>query len=90
MISELNFTENAGVWIANFISQGNTVIEIERTKPSTILILANLEGMKPVIVGSYPNNYSNNAIFNIQVPKGIEVTIESPTEVIDAKLQIED
>lgn len=89
METSLTFVKKHDTWEAKYVSTGNSVIEIERVEPSPVIISANLEGMEPVIIGKYDNNYFPFAIFNIDVPQGIEITIITKTEVTNAKMLTE-
>lgn len=87
--STLNFTEDNGVYIAKFTSQGNTIIELEREGSGVVSILANISGMRAVPVGQYNNGYGADAIIRVNVPSGLEVTIKSQSEVKNAKMYVE-
>lgn len=83
--TELVFTKNKKGWQASFVSEGDCVVEVERTGQGMLQVHANLEGMKQVLVAELgPNN--ENMIFEVAVPEGVEVTITSRAEVISAKL----
>ena len=89
METTLNFTKKGEIWEASYISSGNTVIQLERGKPGEVKIFANLGGMKRVEVNRYENFYNSVTIFNIDMPKGVEVTVTSATEVNEAKILTE-
>lgn len=82
----LNFSENNGVWEAKYTSSGNSVIQVERNKPGSLEILANLTGFQPVMVNKYESFYNSNVFFKVEIPAGIEITIQSETEVMNAKM----
>lgn len=86
MTITLNFEKIGDDWVYKFISDGAVVVEIERSAPSPVAITANIEGMDDVPVASFQNGYEANAIFEIDIPKGVEVTIKSTTEVVNAKM----
>lgn len=86
MVTTLNFEKVGDTWMYKFVSEGAVVVEIERNSPSPVAITANLEGMDDVPVASFQNGYEANSIFEIDVPKGVEVTIKSTTEVTAAKM----
>lgn len=85
----LNFTKQGDVWVANFTSQGNTIIELERESGGVVSVLANIEGMRAVPVGQYNNPYSADAIICVNVPTDVQVTIKSASEVKNAKIMTE-
>lgn len=86
MVTTLTFIKSDDGYIANFTSTGLCVIEMERDKSSLISVRANIEGMESVPMAVFKNEYSANAIFEVNVPSGIEVTIKSATEVANAKM----
>lgn len=88
-ITTLNFSKTGDVYVAKFTSQGNCVIELEREDASFVTVWANISGMRSVPVSTYSNPYNTDAIFRVKVPSGIEVTINSRTEVKSAKMLTE-
>lgn len=89
MATALNFTKSNGVWVAQFTSGGNTIIEIEREQAGLVSVMANISGMRAVPIAQYDNGYTADAILRINVPAGIEVTVKSATEVTTAQIQVE-
>ena len=84
---EKNESENA--YYATFVSDGNPVTIQIKNKGGMVTVFANIEGMKPVIL--YPNvrdsNDTSDSIFRIVgIVNGINVTIKSATEVLEAKM----
>lgn len=87
----LSFQQEEGktAYYATFVSDGNPVtIQIEN-KGGYVTVHANIEGMKPVIL--YPNVRDNNgasdSIFRVAgIVAGVEITIKSATEVLEAKM----
>lgn len=86
MTTTLTFEQVNGEWVYKFVSQGACVIELERDNASLVTVKANVEGMESVPVASFQNAYVTNAIFEIDLPEGIEVTVTSQTEVKSAKM----
>lgn len=79
-------TASGDVYAAKFASTGAVVVEIERDKNSLVAVSANLEGMGEVPIDTFDNPYMANAIFEIDLPEGVQVTIKSTTEVKNAKM----
>lgn len=75
--------ENEKTWESEFVSSGPAIVEIERTDGSPLSISANIPGMNPVILYVI---HSQDAIFRLDVPSGIEVSIRSWSEVKSAKM----
>lgn len=83
----LTFTRNAnGAFSATFTSQGGSIIQIDRAEPSLISVSCGLPEMDKIPVGRFANGYTASEIFNLDVPSGVEVTIESGTAVTAAKI----
>lgn len=87
----LSFQQEEGktAYYATFVSDGNPVTIQIKNKGGMVTVFANIEGMKPVTL--YPNARDNNdasdSIFRIAgIANGINVTIKSATEVLEAKM----
>lgn len=81
--------ENKNAYYATFVSDGNPVTIQIKNKGGVVTVFANIEGMKPVIL--YPNVRDNNdapdSIFRVAgIVAGVEITIRSATEVLEAKM----
>lgn len=84
---EKNESKNA--YYTTFVSDGNPVTIQIKNKGGMVTVFANIEGMKPVIL--YPNVRDNNdapdSIFRVAgIVAGVEITIRSATEVLEAKM----
>jgi len=86
--NDLTFTKNAiNRWQCKFNSGGSPVtVQILRGKESFLIVYANLHGMEPVAVYTQGGNAPRNLLFSVDVNEGIEVTIESGSEVLTAKI----
>lgn len=60
------------------------VIQIEQSEQGIVSVLANLPSMPPAFVRTFENPYGKSVIFELELPDGVEVTIKSSTEVINA------
>ena len=81
--------ENENAYYATFVSDGNPVTIQIKNKGGYVTVHANIEGMKPVIL--YPNvrdsNGAPDSIFRVAgIVAGVEITIKSDTEVLEAKM----
>ncbi|MCQ1546109.1 hypothetical protein NN761_11060 [Bacteroides clarus] len=81
--------ENENAYYATFVSDGNPVTIQIKNKGGYVTVHANIEGMKPVIL--YPNvrdsNGAPDSIFRVAgIVAGVEITIKSATEVLEAKM----
>lgn len=83
--TKLTFTKKESRYVTNFTSGGNCVVQIQRREESYLHVLANIPGMDPVRIDKL-DPYSDNIFFSLKVPAGLEVTIESGSEVSSAKL----
>lgn len=76
-----------GRYAAAFTSQGvRTVVQLEREERSDIVVYLRINGMAGH--GASPAFYgaSENFMFEVNVPQGVEVEVESLTQVTTAKL----
>lgn len=87
----LSFQKEEGktAYYATFVSDGNPVTIQIKNKGGMVTVFANIEGMKPVTL--YPNvrgnNGSSDSIFRVAgIVAGVEITIKSATEVLEAKM----
>lgn len=87
----LSFQQEEGktAYYTTFVSDGNPVTIQIKNKGGMVTVFANIEGMKPVTL--YPNVRDDNgvpdSIFRIVgIANGINVTIKSDTEVLEAKM----
>ena len=87
----LSFQQEEGktAYYATFVSDGNPVTIQIKNKGGYVTVHANIEGMKPVIL--YPNVLDSNvvldSIFRVAgIVAGVEITIKSATEVLEAKM----
>lgn len=81
--------EKESAYYATFVSDGNPVTIQIKNKGGYVTVHANIEGMKPVIL--YPNvrdsNGAPDSIFRVAgIVAGVEITIKSATEVLEAKM----
>lgn len=84
-MASLNFNKEGDVYVARFQSEGNTAIHMEREEWGVVSVLASIGGLSPVPIAEFKNGYTPNVIFEVNVPSGIEITIKSQTEVIEAQ-----
>lgn len=85
-IVNLNFSpDNGGRWKATYTSTGNTTVQIERKAKGCMSVYAHIDGMKPVLLGTYPEWTAETFLALICAPIGMTVDIYSASEVIMAK-----
>lgn len=80
-MATLNFNKEGDVYVARFVSSGNTVVQLEREKAGVISVRASIGGMNEVPVAQFQNGFTHDAIFALNVPSGVNVAIVSQTEV---------
>lgn len=81
--------ENENAYYATFVSDGNPVTIQIKNKGGYVTAFAGIDDLEPVPL--YPNasqyNGASNTIFRIVgIANGINVTINSATEVLEAKM----
>lgn len=84
MASDLAFTKSGNVEIATFTSEGPTVVQIEREANGYLTIYAHFSDMPKASV--YCSSDGTQHIFEIDIPVGLTVTIESVSHVKKAKM----
>ena len=85
-IEDLEIVKVEETWQVKFISKGNSLLAIERENQSLVLLYANIEGMRPVYLGTFQNPYGADNTLKLDLPKGLEITIKSQTPISKAKL----
>lgn len=85
----LTFRNVGDKWAATFTAEGPSIVQIKRKAQGLCSVYANLADMSPVPIAVFQNPYVQDVIFNLEVPAGIEVTIESAVEVVSAKQFVE-
>ena len=80
-MATLNFNKIADAYVAEFTSEGNTVVQLEREKWGEIGVACGIGSLEPVSVAQFQSGYSPNVIFAVNVPSGVKVVVRSQTEV---------
>lgn len=89
MTTDLVFEKIEGEkWSCTFPSEGNSVVEVEREQAGSVIVYASLEGMREVDVLNFANA-RKDTIFQLEIPVGVTVRIESAKEVTKAKIMTE-
>lgn len=87
MAEDLIFIQTEEGYAAEFVSTGaKAVIQLQREQDSPVFIRAGLSGMPRQTIGVDDNTYGKGAVFAVDVPKGVEVSIISTTPVTTAKI----
>lgn len=85
MPTSLVFTkENNGKYRAIFQTEGYSTIQVCRKAPGMLLVSAYLGSLRPVPIGKYPADSTKDVIFELPLQSGINVMIESDSEVESA------
>lgn len=85
-MTNLVFMAVDGQYVCSLPAEGEKtgVVQITQTERGMVSVFANVEGMEKCYLGTYANNLGNSLIFALDLPDGLEVTIESATEVTNA------
>lgn len=87
MATELKFTTKDGKKEYCEITPSDIVtVQVEREAKGYFTVYANVEGMSPVSIFS-DSGMRKDYIFQVDVPEGVVVTMESVTHVTSAKVQ---
>lgn len=81
---ELTFNKIGDRYESKFTSTGSTIIQVDRPKYGFFSVWANIEGMEPIPITEIQIPHTNNVIFNLEVPAGLEITLVSGSEVTSA------
>lgn len=85
MATDINFTKRDGKKeYAEIKPTVPVVVQIEREDFGFLTIYGNLDDMKPTTV--FNDNHIKDLIFQVDVPAGVTVTIESGVHVLSAKM----
>lgn len=84
-MATLKFNQEGDKYVARFVSEGNTVVQLEREKWGMISVACGIGGLTPVPVAQFQNGFTSNAIFAVNVPSGVNVVVKSETEVKNAE-----
>ena len=89
MEQELSFSKQGSMYIANYISTGDTIVQFSREAIGKVGVSAYITGMPSVRIFEkvIPSQY---ILFKVCIPSGMNVVIESETEVTSAKLFVEE
>lgn len=77
-------------YCAHITSTGNAVIEIERSEMGLVSVSASIAGLDEVPIAQFKNPYTPSVIFQLNIPKGVDLKIISATKVNDAHIFTED
>lgn len=82
----LEFEEYGDAWRAQYVSHGDTVVQLTREGPGKVAVYANISGMPETPVGTWTGYEAGQyVIFNAAIPAGLSVTIISGSKVTAAK-----
>lgn len=68
--------------ISDYTSGG--VIQVQLKGKAIVSASANIPGMPPAVVGVFENPYGSSVIFSLDIPDGLEVTLKTQSEVVNA------
>lgn len=85
--TNLSFSKQGNTWVAKYTSQGDAVVQLEREDGGKVVVYCNLDGMPATPISTcIEYEAGKHVIFNAAIPAGVEVTIESGSEVTAAKM----
>lgn len=87
MATQLNFSKDGNIWRSQYTSKGDTVVQLSRKRGGKVVVYCNIEGMPATPVHTWSDyEFGQYVIFNVAVPEGVVVTIESASEVTAANM----
>lgn len=88
MATELKFTKEDGVWIADVVSPGTPIaVEVNRTEGGPFLVKGSVGDLKQVTLRDFGPRAERNLLFEIDVPESVNLHFISYTEVKSAKTE---
>lgn len=92
MTEDLVFAKDASEekWVCEIAATGDRmVVQVDRDAPGLLLVWANVEGMRRVPVMRVEEDEMYDVIFEVDMPAGVTVTVESYGEPAAAKVMTE-
>lgn len=87
MEKQLTFTKDSkGYYTAEFISTGNSAVQICRVAGATLRVLAAIGSLTPIPIVKFGDDSPKDLIFEIGIYAGVKVSIVSHSEVTDARM----
>lgn len=92
----LEFTQTGNKYTASFVSTGTTVVQVKRNIKyyrglGSLVIYAYIDGMEKVVLKGYTSyEASNNMMFQVEVPAGLNMEIVSDCPVQEANILTEE
>lgn len=91
MVNELYFISNEkGKYSVEFISKGTSTIQINRAKSGLLIIYAFLDGLNPIPIFKFTSDSPKDIIFQLNIQNGVNVLIESESEVKDSSVLVDE
>lgn len=84
-MATLKFNQEGDKYVARFVSEGNTVVQLEREKGGIVSVACSIGELDPIPVSQFQNGFTSNVIFAVNVPSGVNVVVRSETEVKNAE-----
>ena len=60
------------------------VIQVQLEGSARVSASANIPGMPPAVISVFENPYGDSVIFSLELPEGLEVTLKTSSNVINA------
>lgn len=87
MATQLSFSKDGNIWRTQYTSQGDTVVQLSRKGGGKVVVYAALPGMPMMPIGTRPcYDAGQYVMLRIAIPAGMEVAIESRSEVTKCAL----
>ena len=81
-MKEITFSKQGDIWVAEFVSSGPSVMQIERSGKGELAISQFMDGMEPCACKKYSAyNGRENLIVSLDIVEGMNVKIQSTTGV---------
>lgn len=81
----MDLTKEGSKYIYKFTPSGAQTVEVIRSDKGYFTAYAAIGGLDPISI--FCQTERKDLIFQVDVPEGVEVTLESETEVLNAHIQ---
>lgn len=99
MIQDLTFTKNSdnNRWRSEFVSSGSKTavqlkvkLDVTDKMSNDVLVYGNIEGMDRMTIANLGRTFTGEYLFEVDVPVGVTVTIETLNEPVGGKITSEE
>lgn len=88
---DLSFVKEGNAWVADMQSPGKCIVQIERMESGWTTVFTKIDDLRFAEVADFPDgSYKSEVIFELNIPAGMNIRIQSNKEVKNAKYIVEE